>query len=74
METVDLMFDGVKKACKLQSDRNGDFLFVAEDGSFVKFPKDSDLNEVIANYNEANSRKVRVIEETLTEENETQED
>lgn len=61
MDTVDLMFDGVLKTCVRQEDRNGEHLFVADDGRFVKFPADADLVKSIALHNEVNSDKVEII-------------
>ena len=62
-ETIKLMKDGVEKSYTKQPDRNNEHLFVAEDGSFVKFPADADLDELIAKHNEANSAHVEVIDE-----------
>lgn len=59
-DKVTLMFDGVAKVCSLQEDRNGEFLFVAEDGSFVKFPADCNIEDEINAYNEVNSKKVEL--------------
>lgn len=65
METVELYFDGVLKECKLEDDRNGEYLFVAEDGSFVKFPskyEDGDsLEKAIERYNKANDNIPDII-------------
>lgn len=65
METVDLMFDGILKPCKLEADRGGEYLFVSEDGFFTKFPADCNLEEEIARYNEANKKKVVVIPDVV---------
>ena len=61
-ETVQLMFDGVMYTCKREEDRNGEYLFVAENGRFAKFPKDANLEEAIALHNEANSEELEKIE------------
>jgi hypothetical protein len=62
-ETVELYFDGVLKECKVSIDRNGEYLCEAEDGSFAKFPKDSDLAEEVEFYNKHNDKEVEAIED-----------
>jgi len=58
---VEIMFDGVLKPCKLEDDRNGEYLFVADDGRFVKFPVGGDLDDMIAAHNKANESEVEII-------------
>jgi hypothetical protein len=59
--TVNLYFDGVEEICTQEEDRNGEYLFVAPSGHFVKFPKDGDLNEMVAAHNEVNNKEVEII-------------
>lgn len=54
LPTVTLIFDGEEKECTVTVDRNGEYVCEAEDGSFLKFPKDSDLDEEVEAYNEKN--------------------
>ena len=68
---IELMFDGVLKECVQKEDRNGEYLFEAEDGSFVKFPSEGNLNEMIEAHNEANKEKVEVIPDVVYGEVET---
>ena len=62
MEKITLYFDGVGKECQLKPSKNGEYLFEAEDGSFVKFPKDADLEKAIDKYNESNKKEVELID------------
>lgn len=50
-----LMFDGEPVTCVFGKDANGEFVFTAEDGRFVKFPADCDLEKAVDAYNEANA-------------------
>lgn len=59
METVELYFDGIAKQCERKADRNGEVLFEAEDGSFVKFPSIENLEEMIEAHNSANQHPVQ---------------
>ena len=52
---VKLMFDGVTKDCEVSIDSNGEYLCLATDGRFIKFPKDSDLADLVEKHNTANS-------------------
>lgn len=63
MEKVKLFFDGVEYECTREEDRNGEHLYVAPNGRFVKFAKDADLDEAIKLHNEANKDEVEIIEE-----------
>lgn len=64
-ETLDLYFDGVLKTCAKKEDRNGEHLYVAEDGSFVKFPieyaEDDSLEAAVERYNKANDNVPDII-------------
>jgi hypothetical protein len=60
-ETVELMFDGVLKECKVTKDRNGEYLCETEDKEFVKFPSKGDFDKMVKAYNEQNSEKVEAI-------------
>jgi hypothetical protein len=62
-ETRELMVDGQMKQFTRQPDRNGEYLYVAEDGRFVKFPKDVNIEEAIARHNEVNSKPVELVED-----------
>lgn len=54
------MFDGVAKECALVEDKNGEYLFVAEDGSFAKFPADCNIEKAIEAHNKANAKEVEL--------------
>ena len=60
-EIVELYFDGVLKECRREEDRNGEHLFVADDGRFVKFPATGSLEEMIAKHNKANDNVPDII-------------
>jgi hypothetical protein len=66
-KTVELYFDGIKYTCEQQEDRNGEYLFVAENGRFAKFPADADLDEAVKLHNEANNQEVEIVEEKVYE-------
>ncbi len=59
------MFDGILQDTRQEDDRNGEHLFVADDGKFVKFPKDGDLDEMVAAYNKANEEEPEVIPDVV---------
>lgn len=61
-ETAELMIDGILTECVREDDRNGEHLFVAPSGRFVKFPADVDLEEAIESHNEVNKH---IIEPTF---------
>lgn len=62
-EIRELMVDGQPTKFTRQADRNGEYLYVAEDGRFVKFPKEVNIEEAIARYNEANSNQVEIVQD-----------
>lgn len=64
-ETIEVYFDGVLVECHREEDRNGEYLFVAENGRFVKFPADADLDEAIERHNKANDKVPEVIEDVV---------
>ena len=71
---VKLYIDGELVDFKQEKDKfNDDYLFVAENGRFVKFPKEGNLEEMINNYNEANKKQVKLEPEVTYGEVETNE-
>ncbi len=61
-ETLELFFDGKKETCTLTPDRNdNELLYVAENGKFVKFSADGDLEALVDRHNEVNSDEVEVV-------------
>lgn len=64
-ETVELYFDGNPVQCERQDDRNGEHLFVAPNGRFVKFAADVNLDEAVARHNEFNSKKVEKVKDVV---------
>lgn len=61
MDNIELNFNGILKSCTKQNDTNGELLFVSEDGDFVKFPADGDLEALVAAYNSANEENFEVV-------------
>lgn len=67
-DKLDLYFDGVLKTCTKQDDPKAqikEHLYVAEDGSFVKFPVEYDegdsFEDAVKRYNEANDDEPEII-------------
>lgn len=62
---LDLYFDGVLKTCYKKEDRNGEYLYEAEDGSFVKFPSSyaegDSFEAAVERYNRANGSIPEII-------------
>lgn len=54
-QQAEIMFDGKPVVCALGVDDNGEYVFTAEDGRFVKFPASCDLEKAVYEYNKANA-------------------
>lgn len=54
LETVELKFDGELKECTVTVDKNGEYVCETENGDFVKFPSNCDLEAEVEKHNESN--------------------
>jgi hypothetical protein len=53
-KTVNIHIDGESVEAKVETDSNGEIIVTAENGRFLKFPKDSDLKAEVKKHNNAN--------------------
>jgi hypothetical protein len=53
---VKLIFDGELIETECTVDASGEYVCKAEDGRFLKFPKDSDLPSEVKRHNDANKK------------------